>query len=111
MRLLFDQNLSFRLGDKLRDLFPGSTQVRLLGLDRAPDEQIWETAKREDYVIVTQDVDFVNLSLLKGPPPKVVWLRCGNQPTASIEQLVRSHSEALQAFESRALPGFIEIWP
>jgi predicted nuclease of predicted toxin-antitoxin system len=33
MRLLFDQNLSFRLADKLRDLFPGSSQVRLLGLD------------------------------------------------------------------------------
>jgi predicted nuclease of predicted toxin-antitoxin system len=111
MRLLFDQNLSFRLADKLRDIFPGSNQVRLLGLDRSPDEQIWETAKREGYVIVTQDVDFVNLSLLKGPPPKVVWLRCGNQPTAFIEQLVRSHISALQAFEKRDLSGFIEIWP
>jgi predicted nuclease of predicted toxin-antitoxin system len=111
MRLLFDQNLSFRLADKLRDLFPGSSQVRLLGLDRAPDEQIWEAAKREGYVIVTQDVDFVNLSLLRGPPPEVVWLRCGNQPTVFIEQLVRSHSEALCAFGGRTLPGFIEIWP
>lgn len=111
MRLLFDQNLSYRLVDKLGDLYPESSQVRLLGLDRAPDEQIWETAKQEGYVIVTQDVDFVNLSLLKGPPPKVVWLRCGNQPTAFIEQLVRNHSAALRAFEIRALPGFIEVWP
>jgi predicted nuclease of predicted toxin-antitoxin system len=111
MRLLFDQNLSFRLSERLGDLYPGSSQVRLLGLDRAPDELIWETAKREGYVIVTQDVDFVNLSLLKGPPPWVVWLRCGNQPSAVIEQLLRSHSSALNAFEERALPGFIEIWP
>lgn len=111
MRLLFDRNLSFRLGDKLGDLFPGSSQVRLLGLDQASDEQIWDTAKREGYVIVTKDVDFVNLSLLKGAPPKVVWLRCGNQPTAFIEQLVRNHSEALHAFEKRTQPGFIEIRP
>jgi predicted nuclease of predicted toxin-antitoxin system len=111
MRLLFDQNLSFRLSERLGDLYPGSSQVRLLGLDRAPDELIWETAKREGYVIVTQDVDFVNLSLLKGPPPWVVWLRCGNQPSAVIEQLLRSHSSVLNAFEERALPGFIEIWP
>jgi predicted nuclease of predicted toxin-antitoxin system len=111
MRLLFDQNLSFRLSERLGDLYPGSSQVRLLGLDRAPDELIWETSKREGYVIVTQDVDFVNLSLLKGPPPLVVWLRCGNQTTAFIEQLLRSHSTALYAFEMRALPGFIEIWP
>lgn len=65
MRLLFDENLSFRLSERLSDPFPRSSRVRLLGLDRAPDERIWETAKREGYVIVTQDVDFVSLSLFK----------------------------------------------
>jgi hypothetical protein len=35
MRLLFDQNLSFRLSERLGDLYPGLSQVRLLGLDRA----------------------------------------------------------------------------
>lgn len=111
MRLLFDQNLSYRLCEQLADLYPGSSQARLLGLARASDELIWETAKREGYVIVTQDVDFVNLSLLKGPPPKVVWLRCGNLGTKFIEQLIRSHSAALSSFEKRGLPGFMEIWP
>lgn len=33
MRLLFDQNLSFRLSERLGDLYPGSSQVRLLGLE------------------------------------------------------------------------------
>ena len=32
MRLLFDQNLSFKLCQALVDLFPGSNHVRLLGL-------------------------------------------------------------------------------
>ena len=32
MKLLFDENLSFKLCDRLANLFPGSSQVRLLGL-------------------------------------------------------------------------------
>ena len=31
MKLLFDQNLSFKLCQALADLFPGSSQARLLG--------------------------------------------------------------------------------
>jgi predicted nuclease of predicted toxin-antitoxin system len=45
MKLLFDQNLSFKLCGKLADLFPGSNQVRLAGLDMADDRAIWEFAK------------------------------------------------------------------
>ena len=37
MKLLFDENLSFRLCRQLSDLFPGSSQVRLLELERADD--------------------------------------------------------------------------
>ena len=37
MKLLFDQNLSFKLCRDLVDLFPGSTQVRLVGLAEASD--------------------------------------------------------------------------
>ena len=37
MKLLFDQNLSFKLCRQLLDVFPGSNQVRLLGLAEASD--------------------------------------------------------------------------
>jgi predicted nuclease of predicted toxin-antitoxin system len=40
MKLLFDQNLSYRLCAKLHDIFPDSSQVRLLGLDRRHDDEI-----------------------------------------------------------------------
>ena len=39
------------------------------------------------------------LAVLAGPPPKVIWLRCGNQPTEFIEKLLRTHVEAIVAFE------------
>lgn len=98
MKLLFDQNLSFKLCVRLADLFPGSSQVRLAGLDRADDRVIWEFAKAGSFIMVTQDADFADMAALYGPPPKVIWLRCGNQPSGFIEQLFRNHAEAIRAF-------------
>jgi predicted nuclease of predicted toxin-antitoxin system len=40
MKLLFDQNVSFKLCRTLTDLFPGSTQVRLIGLADATDRAL-----------------------------------------------------------------------
>ena len=72
--------------------FPGSSQVRLLGLDQADDRTIWAYAAEHDFCIVTLDSDFADLSNLMGAPPKVVWLKCGNRSTHYIENLVRSHA-------------------
>jgi len=38
--LLFDQNLSPRLVERLADLLP-STHVSLVGLERASDQELW----------------------------------------------------------------------
>jgi predicted nuclease of predicted toxin-antitoxin system len=86
MKLLFDQNLSFKLCQLLADLFPDSNQVRLLGMAEADDGVIWDYAKANDFTLVSQDVDFADMAILYGPPPKVIWLRCGNQPTTTVEQ-------------------------
>ena len=45
MKLLFDQNLSFKLSQRLADLFPGSSQVQLLGLAEADDQALWHYAQ------------------------------------------------------------------
>jgi predicted nuclease of predicted toxin-antitoxin system len=42
MKLLFDQNLSFRLCQDIADIFPGSSHVRIPGLDEADDRAIWD---------------------------------------------------------------------
>ena len=83
MKLLFDQNLSFRLCGLLADLFPDSCQVRQIGLDQAGDREIWQYAGANGFTIVTQDSDYADMSALYGSPPKVIWLRCGNQPTTA----------------------------
>jgi predicted nuclease of predicted toxin-antitoxin system len=99
MKLLFDENLSARLCRQLNSLFPGSSQVSLLGLERATDRAIWDYAKANRYVVVTLDADFVEMAALFGPPPKIIRLRCGNQPTAIVEELLRVYAEVIADFE------------
>jgi predicted nuclease of predicted toxin-antitoxin system len=62
VKLLFDQNLSFKLCQRLADLFPGSNQVRLLHLEQADDRAIWEHAKSGGFVLVSQDADFAEMA-------------------------------------------------
>ena len=96
MKLLFDQNLSRKLTNRLADIFPKSSHVQFHGLAEKTDTEIWEIARLNDFCIVTQDVDFAERSRLYGSPPKIVWLRCGNAPTKQIETLIRSGQEAIQ---------------
>jgi predicted nuclease of predicted toxin-antitoxin system len=100
MKLLFDQNLSFKFCERLAKLFPGSSQVRLVGLAEATDRKIWDYAGRNGFVLVSLDVDFADRATLLGPPPKVIWLRCGNQSTARIEKLLRDHAQTIDEFEN-----------
>jgi predicted nuclease of predicted toxin-antitoxin system len=106
MKLLFDQNLSFKLCAALHDLFPGSVSVRTIGLDRSDDREIWDYAAAGDYILVSQDADFAEMAALLRPGPKVIWLRAGNQPTRATEQTLRRHADAIRAFtqdEARCL--------
>jgi predicted nuclease of predicted toxin-antitoxin system len=71
--LLFDQNISFRIVKNLQDIFPGSKQVREVGLENAKDSQIWSFAKENSFCIVTFDADFYDLGIIKASSPKVIW--------------------------------------
>lgn len=64
----------------------------------ATDTQVWEHAKIHDFVIVSKDTDFQARSLLYGSPPKFIWLRAGNCPVKTIEELLRNHSIAIHTF-------------
>lgn len=96
MKLLFDQNLSRKLVNRLADAFPGSSHVQFHKLAEKTDTEIWEFAKENDFCIITQDADFAERSRLYGSPPKVIWLRCGNAPSRDVEILIRSGAEAIQ---------------
>lgn len=107
--LLFDQNLSPRLVNRLADVYPNALHVAQVGLDRATDLEVWEYARTHDCVLVTKDSDFSDLSVLRGFPPKVVWLRLGNCTTGDIEQTLRRAHAEIAAFISEATLGVLEL--
>src|SRR5205823_9242033 len=81
VKLLFDENLSYKLVDRVSELYPGSTHVSQAGLRERSDRDIWEFAKENEFVLVSADSDFYALATTVGPPPKVVWLRRWTHPT------------------------------
>jgi predicted nuclease of predicted toxin-antitoxin system len=107
VKLLLDENLSRRLVRRLVDLFPESAHVSSLGLLQAADVAVWEYAKRNGFAIVTADADFYELATTQGPPPKVIWLRSCDYPTAATEEVIRSQAirivEFLQEIERAVL--------
>ena len=76
--------------------------MRLAGLDKADDDAIWRYAVANGFALVTLDADFAEMAALRGPPPKVIWLRHGNQSTAAVDSLLREHVETIRAFEQGA---------
>jgi len=62
MKLLLDHHLSPRLVKRLANLFPESNHIYPLNLDKADDFEIWEFAKENNFIIVTKDADFSDLS-------------------------------------------------
>ena len=109
MKLLFDENLSPRLAVGLSDVFPGSVHVRDVGLSRASDAAIWGYAQDHDFTIVSKDSDFHQVSFLRGPPPKVIWIRRGNCTTTDIETLLRYNRTGILAFGSEAEAAFLAL--
>ena len=98
MKLLFDQNISFRITKKIQKLFPDSKQVRELGLEDTSDIDIWGFAKTNDFAIVTFDADFADIANIKGSPPKIIWLRTGNMTTNNIVVILKRHKVIVTDF-------------
>lgn len=114
MKLLLDENLSRRLVPFLQDAFPGSSQVALLGLEHVADRAVWDYAKANGFVIVTNDADFEELSLLLGAPPHVIQLRRGNLSKSGVLALLTTHAETIRDYienEDRACVEIVKSHP
>lgn len=96
MKLLLDENLSRRLVPFLQQDYPGSTQVALIGLERADDKDIWEFAKKNCFVIVTRDADFEDMAIVKGHPPQVIWLKTSNQAKGVVLNMLLQHRSVIE---------------
>lgn len=110
MKLLFDENLSPRLVHQLADIFPESVHVDRVGLGAEHDNEVWEYAKSHNYTIVSKDSDFHEKSLIKGFPPKVVWIRRGNCSIQDIETILRNHHKHIIQLDNDADLAFLILY-
>jgi len=108
VKLLFDENLSDRLVDRLADVYPGSRHVRQLGMKSSPDRIVLGYAGMMDMVLVTKDGDFDDLALLGGEGARVLRLDLGNCSTDEIESALRDASDTLaDLFEANRLVAIV----
>jgi predicted nuclease of predicted toxin-antitoxin system len=99
MKILVDQNISFRLLPRIRPVFPDAFNVRDLGLIDFNDFQIYSHARQNGFdAILTLDEDFYNIQLEHGVPPKVIWLRTGNCSTATLAEIIMHNAELIHKF-------------
>jgi predicted nuclease of predicted toxin-antitoxin system len=102
LKLLFDQNLSRKLVPYVASDYPGSAHVLLLGLATADDSDIWYYARHHGYSLVTKNTDMVDLCVLRGAPPKVLWLRIGNCTTDVVREVLDHNRDRISRFANDA---------
>lgn len=89
MKIWIDAQLSPAIATWITEEFGVEAKaLRDLGLRDATDTEIFLRAKREIAVVMTKNVDFVDLVKRLGPPPQVIWLTCGNTSNARLCQIL-----------------------
>ena len=109
MNLLVDENLSEELVGLLEAHFGRVEHVRALGFAGASDARIWAAARDRGALLVTKDEDFCRMSVLRGAPPKVIWVRMGNVPSAPIATRLLEKLADLEAFAADVSLSFLEL--
>ena len=111
MKLLLDANLSYRLTKKLAAKFPDCLHVTRTGLPiPAEDIAIWQWAKTNGWIIVTNDNNYYNLANTYGFPPKVVLLRMGNQSSSGVVETLLKHDNDIQNLDKSDEFGLLELF-
>lgn len=100
MKLLFDQNISYKVLKKLELSFPGSKHISEIGLTNNSDIEIWKFSQVNNYTIVTFDSDFIDISILKGFPPKIILMKTGNLNTFEFISIFMKHENSIKEFLS-----------
>jgi predicted nuclease of predicted toxin-antitoxin system len=109
VRLLFDENLAARLVHVLADVYPESQHVEKALGRGATDDAIWAYARSSGLLLVTKDEDFERLSVWRGAPPRVVWIRTGNGSTSDVADLLRRNRDLIADFLAHEEATFLAL--
>ncbi|MEJ7847350.1 MAG: DUF5615 family PIN-like protein [Pyrinomonadaceae bacterium] len=62
--------------------------VRDVGLRDAEDREIFLEARKQSAIVMTKDSDFIMLQNDLGPPPKIIWITCGNTSNHRLKEIL-----------------------
>ncbi|HIO92759.1 MAG TPA: hypothetical protein EYG68_07940 [Leucothrix mucor] len=110
MKLLLDENLSRRILPLIEATYPNSTQVVYAGLESENDKALWEYARNNNFVVVTKDSDFHEMSIIYGHPPKIIWLKYGNQTKQYIANILIENMEEISNFNTDPELSCLEVY-
>ncbi|RKU36130.1 hypothetical protein C6496_14670 [Candidatus Poribacteria bacterium] len=89
MKFWIDAQLSPALAPWISETFAVEAfSLRWLGLQEASDEEIFFAARSANVVVMTKDQDFVQLLGKFGPPPKIIWVTCGNVSNTQMRHIL-----------------------
>lgn len=102
MIIWIDAQLSPALAPWLKEHFGVEAfSARYLQLVRASDPHIFSAARDANVVVLTKDSDFVLLQERLGPPPAIMWVRCGNTSNSYLRGVLkRTFNEARRLIEA-----------
>ena len=109
MKLLLDENISYRVVNAISSFFPESMHIKK-HVKVWEDNQIFTFAKANDFSIVTFDEDFYDIQLIEGYPPKIIWLRFGNSSNLKVTSKLLENQQAILSFLSNPELGILEIY-
>ncbi len=96
MKFLVDAHLPRHIVHRLREA--GNDALHTLDLpngNRTSDAELNAISQREERVLVTKDVDFVNSFLLSHQPYKLRLISTGNMRNADLEMLLITQLSAI----------------
>ena len=110
MKLLLDQNISYRVGKLLRQQNLSIFHISDEKLINKLDVEIINFAKQHQYTaILTKDDDFDAIVTLKGFPPKIIHLKVGNISNQETATIILLHLQKINAFINNNEDAILEI--
>ena len=99
--LWIDAQLSPHLAPWIMEYFGvEASAVREIGLSTANDREIYRSARVNNAVVMTKDSDFIVLLDELGPPPRILWITCGNTSNKFFKRILQETlMEALSLLE------------
>ena len=111
MKILIDQNISFRIINRIEGAFPNVLHVKSLGLTDTDDYKIFKYARRNNFdAVLTIDEDFYNILLANRTPPKIIWLRLHNASVAIQAKAILDNTLVIYHFLKNPDSDCLEIF-